>query len=78
MVFQTGWGKPQNVAFHLEGNVLTIQAWVRFSTMQRIQSFFILPAEINISSGARGALGRRQLRTKLNELLGHLGAPAVQ
>ena len=72
-----GWGNPppQSVAFHLEGYVLTIQAWVRFSFGERLRSLFVLPDEINVGSGARGLLARRAVRNELNELLGHLGAP---
>ncbi|HTJ45221.1 MAG TPA: hypothetical protein VL463_24110 [Kofleriaceae bacterium] len=78
-VMTRGWANPapQNIAFHLEGYVLTLQAWVRFSGMERLRSFFILPAEINISSGGRGLLARRSVRNDVNELLGHLGAPQL-
>ena len=80
MVYQRGWGlhKPHLVAFHIEGNVLTIQACVRFSPLERFRSLFLLPAEINVGSGGRGVLARRKVRGEVNELLGHLGAPPIQ
>ena len=75
-----GWGSPppQNVAFFVEGPMLTIQAWITFSFFMRMRSMFILPAEVNVTSGLRGAIGRRQVRNALNELLGPLGAPPIQ
>jgi hypothetical protein len=80
VVFQRGWGsvKPHNVAFYIAGNILTIQAWVCFSGLERLRSLFILPAEINVSSGARGLLARRIVRNQVNELLAHMGAPPIQ
>jgi hypothetical protein len=80
MVYHRGWGatKAHMVAFHLEGNVLTIQACVRFTGLERLRSLFILPAEINVGPGGRGILARRKVRGELNELLGHLGAPPIQ
>ncbi len=78
VVFQKGWG-VQNIAFNVEGTILTIQAWVRFSTLERIRSMFILPAEMGAESGGmRGVLGRRFLRNMVNEILAHLQAPQIQ
>jgi hypothetical protein len=53
MVYQRGWGatKPHLVAFHIEHDILAIQACIRFSGLERLRSLFILPAEINIGSG---------------------------
>src|SRR5262249_11187276 len=75
-----GWGNPapQTVAFFVEGPILTIQAWIRFSAGERLRSFFMLPPEINVGSGVKGALARRSVRNMVNELLGHLGAPPIQ
>lgn len=80
VLFQRGWGsvKAHNVAFNVEGNVLTIQAWIAFTTMERLRSLFILPDEIDVGSGARGVIARRKVRGELNELLGHLHAPPIQ
>jgi hypothetical protein len=80
MVYQRGWGanKPHLVVFHIDGNLLTIQACIRFSGLERLRSLFILPAEINIGAGGRGVLARRKVRGEVNELLGHLGAPPIQ
>lgn len=79
-VFKKGlgfWVAPRKLAAHVVGDTLTLQAWVHGTFIARLFSFFILPAEMPITSGWRGALPRKMMRTEFNQLLQDFGAPPV-
>ncbi len=72
------WVAPMMLAVSLDGDALTLQAWVRMTLFVRIMAFFILPAEMGVQSGGfRAALPRKMARDKVNVLLGLLSQPPI-
>lgn len=80
VVFQKGsgfWVAPMMCAINVTPPQVTIQAWVRGTFFARLMSFFILPAEMNLSPGFKGGLPRKMARNAVNELLAQLGGPQI-
>jgi hypothetical protein len=62
----------------VDGDRLTLQAWVRANLFIRLMALFLVPAEMNIASGGfRMVLPRGIARGKVNELLVKLGASPI-
>jgi hypothetical protein len=80
-VYQKGrgfWVAPMMLDVAIDGNAVTLQAWVRMNLFVRLMALFILPAEMGIHSGGfRAVLPRKIARTAVNELLTDLGQPPI-
>lgn len=80
-VYQKGTGflvAPMICELAVEGDVVTISAWVRMNLFVRLMALFMLPAEMGIQSGGfRAVLPRNIARKAVNELLGELGQPPI-
>jgi hypothetical protein len=80
-VYQRGigfWVAPMMLAVNLDGDALTLQAWVRMTLFVRIMALFILPAEMGVQSGGfRAVLPRKMARDKVNILLAQLSQPPI-
>jgi hypothetical protein len=72
------WVAPQMLAAQVDGNILTLQAWIRGTFIARLFSLFILPAEIRIASGGMtAAIPRKMARGDVNKLIQQLGGPPI-
>jgi hypothetical protein len=80
-LFQKGigfWVAPMMLAAQVDGNVLTLQAWIRGTFLARLLSFFILPAEMHIRSGGfKAVVPRNMARGHVNKLIAALGGPQI-
>jgi hypothetical protein len=72
------WVAPMMLAAQVDGNVLTLQAWIRGTFIARLFSLFILPAEMHIRSGGlKAVLPRNMARGEVNKLILALGGPPI-
>ncbi|MDX2089268.1 MAG: hypothetical protein SFX73_15540 [Kofleriaceae bacterium] len=80
-LFQKGsglWTSPMRAQFTKSGDQIELQAWVHNPLFARLMSLFILPAEMNVSSGGfRAVVPRNIARKAINELLAEVGAPLI-
>ena len=80
-MFQKGsglWTSPMRAQFTQRGDQIEVQAWVHNPLIARIMSMFILPAEMNVSSGGfRAVIPRNIARKAVNELLVEVGASPI-
>jgi hypothetical protein len=72
------WVAPMMLAAQVDGNVLTLQAWIRGTFIARLFSLFILPAEMHIRSGGlKAVVPRNMARGHINKLIATLGGPPI-
>jgi hypothetical protein len=72
------WVAPMMLAAQVDGNVLTLQAWIRGTFIARLFSLFILPAEMHVRSGGfKAVLPRNMARGHVNKLIAALGGPPI-
>jgi hypothetical protein len=80
-VYQKGTGffvAPMMLAAQVDGNVLTLQAWIRGTFIARLFSLFILPAEMHIKSGGfKAVVPRNMARGHVNKLIAALGGQPI-
>lgn len=80
-VFQKGLGiltAPMRAQFTQHGDQVELQAWVHNPLLARIMALFILPAEMNVSSGGfRAVVPRNIARKAVNDLLSQVGADPI-
>ena len=71
---------PMNVAVGWAGQAYHLEAWVHFTSVNRVFSFGMLPEEAHVYSegGKVGFVPRNKLRKELNLLLEQLGVPPIQ
>jgi hypothetical protein len=56
-----------------------MEVWVRVSFFVRLQSLFMLPAQMGVESGGmRGVVPRKMARNSVNKLLEQLGQPLIE
>jgi hypothetical protein len=79
--FQRGTGlmvAPMMLTTHIDGGLVTLQAWVRIPMFTRIFSFFMLPSEMHVRSGGFRAVAPRKIaRDAINELIRDLGGQPI-
>ena len=72
------WVAPMMVEVAQDGTHVHLEAWVRANFFARLTSFFILPAEIDISSqGLKAVVPRGMARADVNGLLVGLSQPLI-
>ena len=80
-LFQKGsglWTAPMRAQFTQRGSEIELQAWVHMPLIARIMALFLLPQEMNISSGGfRAFVPRSIARKAVNELLAQVGAAPI-
>jgi hypothetical protein len=80
-IYQKGTGflvAPMMLAAQVDGNTLTLQAWIRGTFIARLFSLFILPAEMHIRSGGfKAVLPRNMARGDVNKLINQLGGAPI-
>jgi len=81
-LFQKGTGlftAPMRAQFTQRGKEIELQAWVHMPLITRIMALFLLPAEMNVSSGGfRAFVPRSIARKAVNELLLDVGAEPIK
>jgi len=81
-LFQKGTGlftAPMRAQFTQRGKDIELQAWVHMPLITRIMALFLLPAEMNLSSGGfRAFVPRSIARKAVNELLVDVGAEPIR
>ncbi len=81
-LFQKGTGlftAPMRAQFTQRGKEIELQAWVHMPLITRIMALFLLPAEMNVSSGGLRAFVPRSIARKaVNELLVDVGAEPIK
>jgi hypothetical protein len=81
-LFQKGTGlftAPMRAQFTQRGKDIELQAWVHMPLITRIMALFLLPAEMNVSSGGiRAFVPRSIARKAVNELLVDVGAEPIK
>jgi hypothetical protein len=74
-----GMTAAHRVWLESKGERVRLEAWVPAGFMQRLFTFFILPAEMEIDSDRSGqTLPRKQARTAVNKLLKQLGQAEIK
>jgi hypothetical protein len=78
--YQQGHGTlvaPKLVEVRQEGTKVELQAWISINILSRIMFLFIMPAELDLGPGFRGAVPRSTARRDVNILLQKLGQPPI-
>lgn len=80
-LFQKGIGflvAPMMFRVIQNGDLFTLESWVRVNPFARACTLFILPAELSIESGGLQAMAPRKIaRTAVNKLLTQLQLPLI-
>lgn len=80
-LFQKGnglWMSPMRAQFTFKDGKVELQAWVHNLLLSRLLTLFLLPMEMNVSSGGfRAMVPRSVARNAINELLREMNASPI-